>query len=225
MAGVSRVPMKLLVRTNAAIAWFGLVMINHCTDLEWDPREIIKLRRKSRSCLNLNDRTALVVHTFRTNNFLMNRAPQDVISRPSSILNQFVTATDTYSMANAHVHVTREEALHIHGADERILRMARCTEDKMKGEKFAERHDSFEIKLICSPIVNKGRGIDSTQVHATRKMRKSCDFCCQRKRKCDGDGLGSCRYVDSGSSSSSLLRNHVSVRHRGQLRSCTALQR
>lgn len=29
------------------------------------------------------------------------------------------------------------------------------------------------------------------------KLRKSCDFCCQRKRKCDGDGRSSCRLICS----------------------------
>lgn len=57
-------------------------------------------------------------------------------------------------------------------------------------------HGSFAIQLVGPPSVEKRcASSQGTPIPVARKLRKSCDFCCQRKRKCDGDGLSSCRFV------------------------------
>lgn len=60
-----------------------------------------------------------------------------------------------------------------------------------------------EIQRFHLPATLPGRqehpfaGVDqSFATSSVRKLRKSCDFCCIRKRKCDGDG-SPCRYVRS----------------------------
>lgn len=57
-------------------------------------------------------------------------------------------------------------------------------------------YGSFAIQPVGPPPVEKRcPSSQGTPIPVTRKLRKSCDLCCQRKRKCDGDGLSSCRFV------------------------------
>lgn len=71
---------------------------------------------------------------------------------------------------------------------------ARCTGESPVGSSRATTETAADkARRACRKDMAGSKGGQDKQ--KTTTIRKSCDFCNQRKKRCDGDGVNSCRYV------------------------------